>query len=463
MQRVVTGLLLAAFLAVSALPLLARRERQALPLPEASVRIRVLTAHWEGVRREFDRAFRAWSGEHLGRVVGVEFLDVGGTADMVRYVQSEFARSPKGIGIDLLFGGGVEVYERLARRGLLQAVRIEPRLAAALARKLGGTPLSDPKGRWYGAALAGFGILCNRRVLARLGLARPKTWADLARPEFFTWLGSGNPRASGSTHMAFEIVLQARGWRAGYATLLRIAANTRAFSVSSAEVPRDVALGEVACGMALDSYAWSAMARLGRRGGKRLSYVLPKGETVVNPDGIAVLKGAPHARLAAAFLRFVLSPAGQRLWMLPKGTPGGPREFLLARMSILPEIHRELAGRTPVRTNPFSWSGGDFYDSAKASARWDVLNALLGACFVDNHAPLVAAWKALVAAGLPAEGLDALTAPPATEEEVLALAARWGKDPELRSRKAASWSRLCRSRYEALAARYGTGRSGCGD
>ena len=55
-----------------------------------------------------------------------------------------------------------------------------------------------------------------------------------------------------------------------------------------------------------------------------------------------------HLRRCAApeggqkFLEFVLRPEGQLLWMLPAGTPGGPRKFALERVAVLPSLY---AGR----------------------------------------------------------------------------------------------------------------------
>ena len=61
----------------------------------------IITPHWQGVVDEFTAAFEGYYLEKTGRPITLEWLDQGGTADDLRYVQSEFERSPKGIGIDL--------------------------------------------------------------------------------------------------------------------------------------------------------------------------------------------------------------------------------------------------------------------------------------------------------------------------------------------------------------------------
>jgi len=46
-------------------------------------------------------------------------------------------------------------------------------------------------------------------------------------------------------------------------------------------------------------------------------------------DPIALLRGAPHGELARAFIEYVLSPDGQKLWNAKPGTSGGTERFAL--------------------------------------------------------------------------------------------------------------------------------------
>ncbi len=39
--------------------------------------------------------------------------------------------------------------------------------------------------------------------------------------------------------------------------------------------------------------------------------------------------------------------------MLPKGAPGGSTRNVINRMSVQPALYDELAGTTPILTNPF--------------------------------------------------------------------------------------------------------------
>ena len=58
----------------------------------------IISPHNEAIRYEFGRGFDAWHRQRFGQGVTVEWRDVGGTADALRFVRSEFAAKPGGIG-----------------------------------------------------------------------------------------------------------------------------------------------------------------------------------------------------------------------------------------------------------------------------------------------------------------------------------------------------------------------------
>lgn len=403
----------------------------------------IVSPHWEGIRREYTAAFSAWHEQQYGEPVTVEWLDLGGTSAIQRYILSEFSKADS-IGIDIFWGGGIDPYLDLAERGVLQPYRLPNDLLAPIPSDYFGLPMYDPQYRWYGTALSGFGISYNKGVLARLGLSPPQTWTDLTRPGFYTWVGSGDPRQSGSTHMIYEIILQAYGWEEGLALLTRLGANIRTFPRSSSQPIKDVARGEIACALAIDIYGLAEIAHAGR---EVVGFVFPEGQTVINPDAIAILKGAPHQETAERFLCFALSPAGQRLWMLSPGDPEGPRSYLLNRMSVLPALYPELGERVTVPQNPFTVARALPYDPEKGSTRWGLVNDLLGALIIDTHADLQRAWKQIIAAGMPAEALARLVEPPLSEEEALRLARKVWQDQTRRQATISRWVAFAKEKY----------------
>ncbi len=415
-----------------------------LILPCDADHLVLMSPHSDEIQNEFESAFVAFYQKATGRDVQVEWLDIGGgTSSILRYIKSEFGRSPEGIGIDIFWGGGTAPYVDLSERGLCHAYRLPDALLQRLPAQVGGVPLCDSAYRWYGTTLSGFGIVYNRRVLEILNLPIPKTWADLGAPELFSWVGSGDPRKSGSVHMAYELILQAYGWEKGWEVMTTMGANVRNFGASGSYAPKEVAVGEVAYGLSIDFYAWAQAAEVGD---DYVGFVMPDNLTIVNPDGIAILKGAPNLEVAQAFLEFVMSDAGQKLWFLKKGSPGGPVNKQLNRFTVLPDLYTRYRDDAAVKLNPFEWRSDLIYDAERGSGRWRVLNDLIGVMIIDSHRALQAAWKDAMKDGVSKEERRALAAVPVSEDEALALAQAWD-DAEVRNRTMAAWTDFARAKY----------------
>jgi ABC-type Fe3+ transport system substrate-binding protein len=419
------------------------------PVPQGPMRkLIIISPHWEGIRAEFERAFSEWTQRHLGHATKLEWLDVGGTSDAVKYVLSEFKRTPDGINIDLFFGGGVDPYEKFKKEGLLHRCQLSQEVLARIPQQQGGMDIYDAEGRWFGTCMAGFGILYNRRVLSLLKLPTPQTWEDLGRPQYFTWVGSGDPRSSGSVHMVYETIAQVYGWEKGWGVIMEMSGNVRSFARGGSDVPKDCALGEIAMGLAIDVYARRQIAEAGA---DRMGFLMPEGLTVINPDAIGVLKGAPNLDLAVKFVEFVLSEDGQKLWLFKKGVPGGPKEFELDRMSVIPGLPQRYPKESAVPDDPFKWIGTFTYDSGKGSLRWAILNDLIGACLIDTHPELVAAWQRIN--NLPSDHplrRDFLK-PPISESEMLNLASSEWNKADVRPAVTTQWVREARERYRRIA------------
>ena len=403
----------------------------------------LLSPHWEGVRTEFGNAFKRAHTRETGREVELKWLDAGGASDILKFIRSEFKNKPAGIGVDVMFGGGTDPFEELRNRGFLEPYRLPEGQLAQLVPRISGVPLYDPDHHWYAATMAGFGIIYNKVVLARLGLPEPRTWEDLARPELFTWVGSADPRKSGSVHMAYEIILQAYGWERGWQIIAGMGANVRGFASYAGQTPKDVAVGEVAYGLSIDSYAWHQIREAGE---EMIGFVMPRDLTVISGDGIALLRGGPHPEVARRFLRFVLSEEGQKLWMLRVGEEDGPRKFELGKFSVMPAIYEKVAGRTAVVSNPFLWKSEFLYDAAKGSARWGIVNDLIGAFVIDPHRDLAVRWREMIRQG--DADLAELATIPVQEQEIERLVAdgSW-KATEFRNRTLLSWAAEARRKY----------------
>ena len=423
-----------------------------LPQVHAATRtLKIITPHPESVRNEYTAAFKSWYQQKYNDAVDVQMPDFGGTSGDLKYIESQFQTNKSGIGFDMMFGGGVDPFIQLAKDGYLAPYKLSDSILSQIPKDLAGIPMYDPNYLWYGAALSGFGIMYNRPVLQRLGLPEPKTWTDLTAPSAVGWVSAADTRQSGSTHMAYEIMLQGYGWQKGWQVVTQIGANTKAFPTSSTNVPPTVSKGDAAYGLVIDYYAWAEIAT---NGADKIGYVMPEGLTVVNPDSIAILKGAPNMDVAQRFEEFVLSEAGQSLWMLPAGAPGGPQKDALGRMGVIPSLYSKLGSKSIVPVNPFNLKSTLNYDTVTGSAHYSVLNDMIGSMIIDQHDALLAAWNkindAAKVSSVSSASIDAakaaLSVAPITQQQADQYGARW-QDQVFRNQQITAWRQFATSKY----------------
>ncbi|HXU62072.1 MAG TPA: extracellular solute-binding protein [Polyangia bacterium] len=450
------AIIIIALLAVLAAPFVARSGRRAARSGTgAAETLVVLTPHNQAVRYEFGRAFR----EHMarqGRHVDIDWRTPGGTAEISRVLVGEytasfqlywtrtlgrrwsseiaagfmrladragevadarqaFLQSDVSCGVDLLFGGGSTEHARQADAGRLVDsgfVTAHPELFGpkAIPQSVGDQPFWDAQGRWIGTCLSTFGICFNRDLLGRLGVGVPTSWEALADPRLRGQVALADPNKSGSAATVFESLVQREmqlvgpdeGWAHAVWLIRRIGGNARYWSDAAAAIPLDVAGADAAAGTCIDYYG-RFQADTAAAGGHpdRVGFSVARGETVVNADPVGLLRGAPHRELALAFIAFVLSPEGQRLWSLPHGAAGGPERYTLDRSPILPGLTGE-AGEDPYReARQFG------YHAAWTAPIMPAITFVIRTMCVDTQAELSEAYGALAAAGFPPQATAA--------------------------------------------------------
>lgn len=416
---------------------------------EPAAEVIILTPHVDAIRHEFGRGFAEWHLKKFGENAEVQWRNVGGTSDALRFVQSEFSKKPDGIGLDILFGGGQEPYLVLADKKLSARYQPPAEILAGIPQDLQGMDVYDENFTWFAAALSSFGILQNTKLQRTLHLDFAHTWADLANPKLIGWVGAGDPRNSGTMNVMFEAFLQAYGWEKGWQKLTEIGGNVRKFDRLSSSTAKDVTLGETAYAFAIDFYGFSQIAVAGRT---NMTFVLPEDFTAINGDAMAILKGAPNVKTAQRFVDFVLSEEGQRLWFLPRGHAEGPKQFSIERMSVRPDFYQRYKGVSNIEFSPFDLKQSFVYNSKLGRDRREVLAAMVGALLVDTHSELQAAWRAVIARGMKSEDLSELGRMPLTEQEALKLATGAWKDPAVRNRLKTEWQSWGRQKYSRMRA-----------
>ena len=382
--------------------------------------LNILSPHNREIQVEFADL---WKKSHPN--VDIHWLDQGGSTGDLRFVREQFKNRSlqQGIGVDVFFGGGGETFTEMDAAGFLMPITAKSNVPATLNQ----VPLRSQKNTWIGAALSGFGILYNKQIAARDQLPVPQTWTDLGNPKLQDRIELADPRESGSAHTVYEIILQANGWDKGWKILTAMAGNTRRWMTKSSEPLQDVRNGEAVFCTAIDFYATNA---INESGADKLGYIQPKGQNLITPDPIAVLQGAPNAKLAQDFVGFVLSPEAQKLWITKKGAPGGPASNTLSRLPALPAVYGGKDAFTTI--DPYKEKTTISFDSAKAALRRNALDDLIGAVLVDDVDALQDKWQKN-------PDMNASGYVPMPEAEFNAIAAKWN-DPSFVTSQKQKWS-----------------------
>jgi ABC-type Fe3+ transport system substrate-binding protein len=399
---------------------------------------------------------KAWSAE-----VQAGFQsDRSDASPAAKEARAEFLASEVGCGIDVFFGGGTYDFDRQARAGRLvdSGVRVRhPEWLAddTIPARRAGEEYRDREGRWIGSVLSVYGIVFNRDAWARLGFERePRQWEDLADPRAFGEVALADPTKSGSVAKAFENIIQKqmqrelaaarkapgaaadvaaiersavrRGWLAGLKLIQLMGANARYFTDSSQKPPIDVAAGNCAAGLCIDYFGRQQQEAVQRRtrgddettsgapstdaanrgesGVARLGYISPAGGSVASVDPIGLLRGAHNREVAQAFIDYVLSMDGQKLWNFRPGTPGGPERFALRRLPVRKDFyaHEEWRRwRSDPDESPYDDADPLIYRPEWTGEIFREMAFVVRVMCQDTHAELAEAWRTIIAAPEP--------------------------------------------------------------
>ncbi|MCL2315577.1 MAG: extracellular solute-binding protein, partial [Actinomycetia bacterium] len=225
----------------------------------------------------------------------------GATGDLYARIRDE-AASPSG---DVMFGGDVS-------QALAQATLWEPYVAAddaamtSLGRNVGGvaTPfqadgsvllVNADRGR--GLRIEGYADLLNPVLKGRIALGDPAT-SSAAFAQVTTMVAAmGTPASTGfGSDAGWDYVQQLLPQGGG------------AVAASPAEVAFNVVNGTDTVGLVSESRAQSQLLV-----GLPVKIVYPREGTVFLPACAQIIKGAPHAEQARAFLDWIQSEPAQRL------------------------------------------------------------------------------------------------------------------------------------------------------
>ena len=246
---------------VIALPFVFRQAPQVTDWQVGDPELVVVTPHNEAIRFEFAQGFSHWHQQHYGKPVKIDWRALGGTIEIMRYLEASFLASyrafwqrsgkdwpatatqrlmdsryiPDGgsidnlyqtfrstddpgifsANIDVFFGGGEYDHSTAYKRGLTVPPWSEDQVPPGLFNQdgidmipgqLSGEIWRTPT--LFGVAVSTFGICYNKDRLRELGVDTPVRWDDLANPKLIRQVGVADPTKSGSIAKAYEMIIQ---------------------------------------------------------------------------------------------------------------------------------------------------------------------------------------------------------------------------------------------------------------
>jgi iron(III) transport system substrate-binding protein len=255
-----------------------------------------------------------------------------GTQVVIGKLQAEIQAGA--VQADLVWMADIDFFAQLARKNLLQAYTPpEAERAPAKFRYEGG--------RYHEVRLifntVGFNTL---RVTTR-----PTSWKDLADPRFKGKVGMASPFYSGAAFSTLGTLVphQAFGWD----YFRRLKDNGVVVEQSNGTVAQKLATGEFQVASVVDFFLRDMKAK-----GSPVDHVWPREGAVLIPTPIGIVQGTKNPAGAQAFLRYLYSADGQRLFVQQGYVPvlpgiEGPKGMPPEKLDILPtdeayiSTHRE--------------------------------------------------------------------------------------------------------------------------
>lgn len=166
----------------------------------------------------------------------------------------------------------------------------------------------DSESYWSGFSLMTMVIVYNTNLVTTEKV--PKAWFDLLDPFYKNRITMPDPVKSGSAYSLLNALLAAAPDATEWEQLraLKRALGDDGIASSSSSVHLSVADGSYFAGLTSEDACLSIMNM-----GEPVSVVYPKDGTIVVPDGVALVKDAPHEKNAKLFIDFVLGPDVQHI------------------------------------------------------------------------------------------------------------------------------------------------------
>ena len=238
----------------------------------------------------------------------------GGTGTLMKRIQAEAANA----GGDILWSGGV---------GTLAAFTDVMESYQSPEAKAIPKQFQEAKNRYIGTNVHVMVLMVNDKQLK--GLAAPKTWSDLMKPEWKGKVVITDPSKSGTAFIQIYGLLKQFG-REG---LEKIAANAVVVQ-SSGQVYKSVSAGEYPVGITIEASAYEFVAG----GQKEIKLVYPSEGTYLGAEGMFIVKGAKNAAAAKQLYDVLLSKPAQELLLVENFRRPTRSDIAVSKLTSMPDL-----------------------------------------------------------------------------------------------------------------------------
>lgn len=235
-----------------------------------------------------------------------------GTGPVVAKLQAEMQAND--VKADVIWFADIAYFHKLASEGKLMTVHVTAPDVPAKFRYEGGK---------YWEVRQIFNVIAYNTLKVK---TPPTSWSVLTNPEYKGKVGMPSPAYSGAAFTGLATLTQtpALGWK----FYQNLAKNNPVVEQGNGSVANKLASGEFEVGTVV-----GFMIRNLKVKGSPVNYVWPKQGAVLIPTPVGVLASTKHPQAASAFINYLLSTRGQKLFVkqgyipvrpnmgIPKGVP----------------------------------------------------------------------------------------------------------------------------------------------
>lgn len=206
---------------------------------------------------------------------------------------------------DVWYGGTFDSFLQGAAEGLFAAYR-SPRLAELHPWAQRQAQATDDRAVAIYRIILGFGT--NPTLLAKRGVAAPRCWSDLTKPEYRKEIELSNPVTSGTGYTILATLVALYGEDGAFDYLRRLDPNVIRYTQSGTAQGPSVARGEVGIGVSfVHEFITQQLA------GFVVDIAIPCEGTGATLGGMAIVAGGPNPADARAFYDWALTRGAQEI------------------------------------------------------------------------------------------------------------------------------------------------------